>query len=726
MTGRYWVIGLVISLLLFACGPVQQAELQVLPTLAPLVLPPDLSSAMGVALNFLEDWRVGDYPAMYALTTFSSQEAVTLETFTATYQNAHDEMTLQSLTYTPVTLSPDSSRSDVAVFNYNLAFETRLLGQLSDDNRNMALVFDTAANAWRVAWAPGDIFAELSRGGQLRLEISVPSRANIYDRNGKILADQQGRIVIVRAIKQDISDWAACVALLAPAMSKDPADLQKIYDQSSPDWLMELGTLEPLIYDQLHTQLETICAAQFDSRPTRHYDNGTVAANIVGTVGYPDEADLAAIEADGFNSDSILGKSGIEGSWDETLRGHPGGRLVIVGPSGDVLREIARKASQPPESVWLTIDSDLQSRIQQIITSYYEQFELKERSKGAAAVMIDVHTGEILAMVSYPTYNTDVFAPFPSMGRAEAARTIAELQADPRRPLLNRATQGVYPLGSVMKSVSATAVADSGVYSLDQRFVCTGIWTREDNFTRYDWLAGGHGTVTLSSALTQSCNPFFYEVGYQMNQFDPEALPGYMKRVGFGSLTGLTDVAEEAGFIPDPEWKRQTYGLDWTFSDAANISIGQGEVQVTPLQVARWFAAIANGGTLYRPLLVQKTAILGEVPGYTLTPDPMSELNLHPEVMNVVREGLCNVTTQRSGTAEYQFRDSELQTIGVCGKTGTAQDVPRPTHAWFAAYAPREEPQVAIVVVVENGGEGSGVAAPIVRDILEYYFFGRG
>ena len=387
---------------------------------------------------------------------------------------------------------------------------------------------------------------------------------------------------------------------------------------------------------------------------------------------------------------------------------------------------MARTTSEPPESVWLTLDTDLQAAITKIFSDYYKAGKdgWAAASKGAAAVIIDVNTGAILAMVSYPTYDANVFAPFPSMGKVVSAQLIEQLQNDPNRPLLNRAAQGLYPLGSVMKTVSAVAVTNSGVYALDQKYTCTGVWNRD--ITRYDWYAPGHGTQTLAQAITHSCNPYFYEVGYQMDQHDPYALPSYMRRAGFGAPTGLTDIEEEAGFIPDPDWKRRSLGIDWTFSDAVNIAIGQGEVQVTPLQVARWFAAIANGGILYQPQLVEKAGILGEAPTFVNTPDAMADMNINPDVWGVLREGMCNVTRARDGTAEFQFRDyPDLQQIGVCGKTGTAQDDPRPTHAWFAAYAPMDKPQVAIAVVVENGGEGSGIAAPIVRDILRYYFLGQ-
>jgi penicillin-binding protein 2 len=232
----------------------------------------------------------------------------------------------------------------------------------------------------------------------------------------------------------------------------------------------------------------------------------------------------------------------------------------------------------------------------------------------------------------------------------------------------------------------------------------------------------------LSQAITQSCNPYFYEAGYNLNESDPTALPSYAHRMGLGQLTGFTDLPESPGLIPDPDWKRTTIGLDWTFSDAVNMAIGQGEVSVTPLQVVRMVASIANGGTLYRPQMVQQVGILGEAPSYTLTAEPMGDTGIDPDVMAVVVEGMCNVTNDRSGTAEYQFRNSDLQRIGICGKTGTAQDGSRAdanSHAWFVAFGPVRDPEIAIAVIVENSGEGSEVAAPIARDILEYYFFER-
>lgn len=716
-----------IVLLVIAAGCAAEDQLTApLPTLAslPSPTPPTftLDAAERAARYFLEAWRESDFEAMYNLITFASQEATPLTDFSNLYQSSHNTLTLQNLSYQITSQLRETST--MVVFNYDTTFETRLLGAFSDTNRTLRMVYDAQRGEWRVAWSPADIFAAMGNGGRLRLEPRIPSRANIYDHDGNILADQNGRVVTVSVIKRNIPLYDTCLAELSQAMGKPAADIQAILDARAFDWLSEVGTIEPIRYVEMHEQLERDCAAQFRDRPTRRYANGTFAPHILGYVGYPDEASIPRVEAAGFTQDSILGRSGIEASWDETLRGQAGGRLLVVEPNGNqtVLTE---SASKPSESLWLTLDSDLQAFIAQAFERAYAQAQgaWAPGSKGAAAVVMDVHTGAILAMVSYPTFDNNAFNPFPSMGRAAADAIVSQVQNDPRRPQLNRATLGIFPAGSIFKIVDTIAVADSGVYALDQRYACTGIWTRD--IRRYDWLAGGHGTLTLPQGLMHSCNPYFYEVGYQLDQTDPYLLPNYARRLGLGAVTGLRDLPEAAGNIPDPDWLRQR-GFNWTFSESVNMAIGQGYVDVTPLQFTRLVAGVANGGTLYRPQLVEKVGILGETPSYTLTPDVMSTTDIKIEVMDMVRGAMCSVTSVPGGTAEHIFRRSPLQDIGVCGKTGTAQapgDGVSP-HAWFTAYAPRDNPQIAITVLVENSGDGSAVAAPIVRQILEYYFFG--
>jgi len=712
-------------LLLAACQPAAAPELaQILPTVAvlPSPTPPAFSqdSAERVARMFLEAWKAGDFPAMHALTTFASQEATPLEAFASLYADAHSVMSLLSLDYNIASQLRDANNMEL--FSYSATFTTNLLGSFTDANRTLRLVFDPHSQGWRVAWSPGDIFAAMGGGGRLRLEPRIPSRANIYDSDGLTLADQNGRMVAVSVVKRSIPQYDECAALLATALGRPEADVRAVLDQRGPDQLAEMGLVEPAVFLQLQSQLESACAAQYRDRAVRRYPNGTLAPHILGTVGFASEAEVAAVVAAGFPRDSILGRSGIEQSWDETLRGKPGGRLLVVSPGGEQT-VLAESASEPSQSVWLTLDTDLQTFIASRFASAYAD-TIGPASRGAAAAVLDINTGAVLALVSYPTFDNNAFNSFPVIGRAAADAIVREVEADPRRPQLNRPTLGAYPAGSVFKVVDAVAVLDSGVYTLETRYTCVGGWNRD--IPRVDWLPGGHGTQTVPQGLMNSCNPFFYEVGYQLNQADPWLLPTYARRLGLGAPTGLRDLPEVPGNIPDPDWLRAR-GFAWTFSDAVNMAVGQGYVDVTPLQIAQVLAIVGNGGTRYRPQLVRQAGILGEAPSYTMQPDALDTIEIDPAALAGVRAGLCAVTTASTGTAEYQFRRSPLQDLVVCGKTGTAQapGAGSAPHAWFAAYAPRDNPEVAIAVMVENAGEGSAVAAPLVRDILEYYFFGE-
>jgi penicillin-binding protein 2 len=270
-----------------------------------------------------------------------------------------------------------------------------------------------------------------------------------------------------------------------------------------------------------------------------------------------------------------------------------------------------------------------------------------------------------------------------------------------------------------MKPLTTIAALASGEYTTDETYVSTGTWTRD--IIRTDWLASGHGRLTLAQAITHSCNSCFYEVGYRLDNVDHYLLPDYLMQSGLGVPTGLTDVPESTGLIGTPEIKYELVGIPWTFSDAVDMAIGQGFVEVTPLQIARSYGAIANNGLLVRPQLVDRVALVDDV-SYQMTPES-TEIGIDPDILAYIRGGMCDVVSGYYGTAKHIFNDSQLLDIGVCGKTGTAQNPGGISHAWFTAYAPEDDPQIVITIIVENSGEGSAVAAPIVRRVLEYYFF---
>lgn len=685
---------------------------------------PNLESAAVIANAFLSAWQEQNFNRMHSLLTPRQQAAVPLQDFRQAYLGAQATMSLQRLEYKAEALF--ATDGPLLVFQYQMTFHSSILGTFVDPKRRLHLVVEPDANQWRVAWSQADIFAEMGNGARLVFQPQTPGRANIYDRKGESLADQYGRMARVMVNNARIPDRSACFRALAEAQDIPVADVSDLFDRRSrADWLVDAGLLEPPTYIQHSEKLVETCAAEFEQEATRRYVNGMLMPHMLGHVGYPDAEQLPRLEARGYNAESIIGKGGIEASWNDTLAGVPGGKLSLVSASGGRLRQLSEVPAQAPESLWLTIDAKLQAQIARVLDEAYRTKAWGRISYGASVVVMDVNNGEILAMVSYPSYEGNALNPLPVVGRETANKLLEALARDERKPQINRPTQGLYPVGSVMKSLSAIAALESGIYEESTRYFCTGSWTRGLD-TRYDWLPGGHGSVTTETSLTQSCNPFFYEVGYRLNAEDPHLLPAYAIRFGLSQPTGINAIPELGGSIPSPDNVLQTTGLPWSYAFAVNLSIGQGEVQITPLQMARLYAAIANGGYLLRPQLVRERGILDQ---RTLVAkrDVMTDSRVSPQTLAVVQAGLCGVVNQRGGTAAHQFLGSPLLDLGLCGKTGTAQaagDEDELPHSWFIAYAPATDPQIAIVTMVENSGEGSEVAAPLTRDILEFYFFG--
>jgi penicillin-binding protein 2 len=319
----------------------------------------------------------------------------------------------------------------------------------------------------------------------------------------------------------------------------------------------------------------------------------------------------------------------------------------------------------------------------------------------------------VLALATYPAFDPNLFP----TGISEAQWQ--SLQADSRRPLVNRATQGTYPPGSVFKVVTMGCGMEAGGLGATSSFLCQGTWTGLGlDWAKTCWLRSGHGNVPLARALTVSCDITFYQVGLLLNGVDQELLPSYAERFGLGTRTGI-EVEEEPGLVPDPAWKLETKGEGWAPGDTVNLAIGQGELQVTPLQIAAMLAAVGNGGTLYRPQVVEMIASDPAHPEWTFGPVAVAQLPVGAEDLAVIQDSLYKVTSASYGTAYQAFEGLALP---VAGKTGTAESGQALPHAWFAGYAPAENPEIAIAVVVEHVGEGSTYAAPLFRKVVEAYF----
>ncbi|RMF03842.1 MAG: penicillin-binding protein 2, partial [Chloroflexi bacterium] len=291
---------------------------------------------------------------------------------------------------------------------------------------------------------------------------------------------------------------------------------------------------------------------------------------------------------------------------------------------------------------------------------------------------------------------------------------------DPNRPLLNRAAQGTYPPGSVFKIISLSGALESLKLDPNTEFFCPGVWNGlGPQFPKTCWLKSGHGRISLIDGLTQSCNIVFYEVGLALHRKDPALLPQWARAFGLGQLTDIFGLHEEsAGVVPDDEWKRATFNEPLFDGDAVNSAIGQGFVLATPLQIVRMLAAVGNGGTLVRPRVIDKIVAVDGTET-VIQPETAGNLPLTAESIALIKGSLNAITSGARGTARKAF---EGATYTVAGKTGTAESGRKEPHAWFAGYAPADEPRVAISVILEEAGEGSKVAAPLFRQTLEAFF----
>ncbi len=656
---------------------------------------PDLEEPGDTARQFLAAWERSDYPAMYALLAPSLRDGLDEERFTEAYRSALTTATVITITAEPLQLGLSGT---TGWLDFHERWQTALFGKLESDNR---LLLTREDGQWWIDWRREAIWPDLSGGNRLAVEYQVPPRANIYDRNGVGLA-VESTIVTVGVVPGQIEDETTLLAALSTLFDKSPEEIRALYLGQPADWFIPIGELsaeESLAHDDL-LNLPGILRRE---RMGRTYPDA-VAPHVIGWVG-PIPAEKADLYRQrGYRADAQVGIAGLEAWGENLLAGRNGGLLYVIAEDGSYVKGLAERRPLRGRSLYTTIDRDFQLAVQSI---------LGERQ--GAIVALDVHSGAVLAMVSAPGFDNNLFV------NPQAVAERQQLLADPRHPLFNRATQGTYPLGSVFKIVTMAAGMGSGLFEPQSTFYCPGYWDGLGVANRKScWLKSGHGTLTLESGLVQSCDVVFYEVGYRLDGKDPALLPTYGAAFGLGEATGLRELPEATGLMPSPSWKQTTYLEGWAAGDSVNLAIGQGFLLVTPLQVARMMAAVANGGTLYRPYLVARTDD-GAGHGTHTEPEVVGRLPLDDAHLRVIQQALYEVTSSPRGTATFRFRGLE---VPVAGKTGTAQapgEEAEP-HAWFAGYFPADDPQVALVVMVENGGEGSTIAAPLFRQVVEAYY----
>ncbi|GAB4469109.1 MAG: penicillin-binding protein 2 [Anaerolineae bacterium] len=679
----------------------------------------DLGQPDGVALAFLDAWKAGDYAGMYSLLSPNSQAEYTLEEFTDIYESAAGTMQLVGLETLPSAVAETTATT--AQFQFRAIYTTRVLGDVEQD---LTMLLVSSGGRWGIAWSPALIFPQLAGGNTLQLAVEVPSRANIYDRDGMWLVSANASAVTLTVVPGQISTnfEDRMLLMLSEMLRMSPDEIRQQYAGLPTDWVVALGDVDLETFNAYRSQYYTYPGLDaFEKTGRRYFD--VLAPHVVGYVQQIPAEQLQDYQARGYRGDELVGMAGLELWGEEYLAGKRGGVLSAYTPGGEFFAEITRVDPQPAQSLYTTLDRDMQAFVQDAIEEAYlaGKDTWVPTAGGAAGIVMDVNSGAILAMASYPMFDPNVLHPFNNHPRLTEGY-ITDLLNNPLRPFLNRATQGQYPPGSVFKIVSMAAALDSGVANAGWTYNSTGSWGRA-GLTRYDWKEGGHGLLNLSQALTASCNTCFYELGYETGLRDFNIVPQEARLFGFGDVFGL-EIAEQPGLVPDPDWMWRVNGRDWTLNDSVNIAIGQGDLLVTPTQVAVMMSAIANGGTVYRPYLVDRIGLIGEEPSVVFEPEVIRELDLTDDQLALIRESLHAVVSDPTiGTAEYRLGSLNNQ-LPIAGKTGTAQVSAEgaPPIAWFAGFAPYDNPEIAIVVMVENGGQGSSVAAPIFRRIVERWY----
>ncbi len=696
---RIFLKGLGVAFLLSGCSSelASLVPLTAEPTATPLPTPTPtpLPSADGVAQTYLAAWSRGDYATMYSLLTQESQIRINPEQFADFYTRTLTEATvtqvdtqLQSLLHT----------GDHASATFFSGWQTSLFGPINANNQMTLKFID---GRWGVVWQPTLVLPQLGQGVSLAFLSELPARGNIYDKKFHALATQ-GQMVTVGVIPQYLEDENNVVDHLSQITKVKPENIQAAIDAARPDWFVPIAEIDFETSLEVDNLLNNLTGVDRRAHEVRTYNDGETAAHVIGYMGaIPAERKQEYLDQ-GYRGDELVGLAGIEHYAEDSLAGKRGGRLVTLSPTREVLSEIASVTARAGSSVYLTLDTVFQATVERLLGQ-----------RVGAIVVMDPNTGAIYALASYPRFKPAVFT------RGFDAEAWVKLYTEETRPLVNRATQGLYPPGSIFKVVTISAGLEGIELKPNNMYTCTGKWDGlGQEFEKKCWLETGHGNINLIDGLTQSCDVVFYEVGLALHKEDPQLLPNWARACGLGVPTDIVGVLESTGVVPDDAWKQANLNQPLFDGDAVNSAIGQGYMLATPLQIGRLLAAIGNGGRLMRPYLIEKI-VAADGTEQLFEPEVAGTLPLSPENLDLIRRSLEAVVSGARGTARAAFQGI---TYTVAGKTGTSESGQEEPHAWFAGYAPAEEPQVAIAVVLEHAGEGSKEAAPLFRQVVEAFF----
>ena len=566
---------------------------------------------------------------------------------------------------------------------------------------------------WFLQVVNGAYYYDLAENNQIRPIKIRPPRGVIYDRHGRPIVENVLTFDISLVpedapdLEETIRRLGALVRIDARSIRQALADAAPIRMKYEPVKIKEEVGWEDVARVEAHQ--DSLPGVIVEPEHRRHYPYGGLASHQLGYVGKVTQEQR---KKDQTELGLLTGQGGLEKTYDALLRGASGRRMIQINSSGRKVKDLGIEDPKPGTDLYLTIDLNVQLAAEEALGT-----------RAGAVVAMDPNTGEILALVSHPTFDPNLFP------RGISPKDWNSLMSHPSHPLYNRAIQSVYPPGSTFKIVTGLAALESGIVKPDDKVTCKG-FIRHGKHTFRCWKRAGHGTLSFHRGLVESCDVYFYTIGERVGF---EAVANYAKNLGLGTLTGVPLMDEKAGLIPTAEWKLKRTKAPWYVGDTYISSIGQGFLQVSPIQSAQMIGAVANGGFYYTPKLLKSTRnrVTGSVKEFP--PEKKARFLFNPKVLEEMRSALIGVTSEPGGTGW----GSRTEFATVAGKTGTAQVVEQKDasrkyagklddHAWFVAYAPAEHPQIAVAVIVEHGGHGGAAAAPVAKKVFEEYFRSAG
>jgi len=647
-----------------------------------------------VASTFLSLWQEGQYEAMYDLLGQEAQSRISRQDFVALHQQLVEEATASSVTL-------QLGKWDGAAYPFRLVLHTVFFGDVALEGLLPMVEEHGPSAGWRVAWTPSVLAPELAYGDRITLFIKDAHRGTIYDRRGRPLA-MDAEVPVVGIVPSMVRDREATATALAAALGIAAQEVRRRMDANVPEYYFV--PIAYLPYDTREEALEPLyrlidLGVVVHKETRRVYPYGNSAAHVLGHLREVTAEELAELRGQGYRPGDLVGAAGIEGVFQKELAGQKGGTLAIVTPEGWVKRVIAQRPPQPGLDVHLALDIDVQRLAEAVLG----------REAGSVIVM-DPRDNSVLALASYPRFDPNAFVRGLTPQEAESLLSHSE------KPLMNRAIMATYPTGSVFKVVTMAAGLERGGYTASSRLPCPPVWYGlGPAYPKRNWQSVDRGLLTPSEGLMASCNPVFYEMGLTLDHIDPHILPEFARAFGFGSPTGI-GLPEAAGLVPDPEWKEKALGEPWYSGDTVNMSIGQGFLLATPIQMANAYSAIAMGGLLRRPLLVTKVS---DPQGRTVKEfraEEIGRLPVSPTTLAAIQEGLRLVTQNPGGTTYSVFAGTGLD---VVGKSGQAEDMAFGyDHVFFVAYGPRTQPAYLVLSALERGTSSARQAAPMVRDVF--------